>query len=553
MLHKYSILRRCRAGASLPACRNHTPANEDKTLVRFVRKISLFCTITLLLSLSTIASGQIISNVTIGGSTISPDGDGIQDSTYIAVTFSDSILSFDAFVLTGDTLSIVDILVEGDARSSGTDSTWWNGENFFGIVVPEGHYLFFVRAQAASGTDSAYMEISVDLSPPQVSIVRIEPSTLIAPGLPDQQPLRIDYIITDTFPTDAVYVNALVVNPSASEDTLTSQLLEINKTYRAEWDGSSAAVDGMYEVQIRARDNGGHVDVASASINVDLDEPTIQITSPDNDKEFIVIPDSIHGWMYDRNAVMPVQIAYSEDKIYTPVPNQWVMDDTLFFNAPLADSITAEGNHQLWFKASDSAGRIKSIRFNIELDTHSPAPPKLDPPPDVVYTPKYLLTGSFSSDTKKIRIFRNDSYVDSVFILLQTSLSEEIIIKPGTNVITAVAVDEAGNTSLPSNAITVVYDTAPTVFIPQPFRSNDSFQINLSGKEAVISLNIYDLGGDLVFTHKDFALGSNLDVPWDGINGKGKDVKRGPLVIVVHIAYNEGNDDTLREIFLFNP
>jgi flagellar hook assembly protein FlgD len=527
---------------------------EDETLSKRVPYTGLFCIFALLLCVSTVASGQIISNVTIGEFTLSPDGDGSQDSTYIAVTLLDSVFSYDAFILTGDTLSIVDILVDGKPRASGTDSTWWDGENFFGIIVPEGNYLFFVRAENSSGADSLYLEIFVDLTTPQVNIIQIEPSTLIAPGLPDQQNLRIDYFITDSFPTDSVNVNVVVMNPSGhAQDTLTSQLLQIDKTYRTEWDGLSAVLDGIHDVQIRATDNGGHLDVAWAPINVDLDEPSMQITSPDNNKKYKVIPDSIRGWATDRNGITSVEIAYSADRVYEPIPHQWLMNDTLFFAAPLADSITQDGQYQLWFKTSDAAGRMDSLSFNIDLDTDSPSPPVLDPPQNVIHTPNYTLTGTFSQDTEKIRIFRNGAFIDSVFTLLQQSLSEEILLNEGENVITAIAVDEAENTSIPSNAITIVYDATESVFIPQPFRSNDSFQINLSGKTASITLKIFDMGGDLVYAHRDYTLGSNIDIQWNGRNGEGEEVKRGPLVIVVRVEYDNGDDNTLRELFLFNP
>jgi hypothetical protein len=454
--------------------------------------------------------------------------------------------------LTGDTLSIVDILVDGEPRAAGTDSIWWNGENFFGIVVPEGDYLFFVRAENASGADSIYKAIHVDLTAPQVSITQIEPGTLIAPGLLDQQPLRIDYFVTDVFPTDSTDVTVRIMGPAGTAlDTITLARLEIDKTYRAEWNGLSAEVDGIHEVQIRAKDGGGHLDVALAPVNVDLDEPEIRITNPDNNKAFSIIADSIEGWAYDRNGVTPVLIAYSQERFYAPVPNQWVMNDTLFFNAPLADSVTEEGEYQLLFKTSDNAGRIDSVIFSIELDTSSPDPPVLNPPEDVVHVPKYTLTGSFSVDSKKIRIFRNGAYVDSVFILIQESLAEEVLLTPGDNVFTAIALDEAGNTSTPSNAVTVVYDAATSVFIPQPFGPNDSFQINLAGKEARITLKIFDLGGDLVYTHRDYTPGSNIDIPWDGLNGEREEVKRGPLVLVVRVAYDNGNENTFRELFLF--
>jgi len=506
----------------------------------------------LLLGVATTASGRIISNVQ-GGSTVSPDGDGIQDSIYIAATFSDSVYSYDAYVLTGDTMSIVDILVDGEPRSAGTDSTWWDGRNFFGSVVSQGEYLFFLRAENASGADSVYRKIDVDVTPPEVTVTQIQPGTLLAPGLDDQQNLLVDYFVSDVFPSDSVNVVVLVQNPSGKKDTLISRLLQTGKTYRAEWDPSNATVDGIYALQIRAKDNGGHLDVAFASINVDLNKPSMHISSPAGNKKFNVIPDSLLGWAYDRNGVKPVQITYGQNRPYVPVPNQWIMDDTLFFSAPLADSVVEEGIHQMRLKTTDAVGRTDSIPFSIELDTSAPDSPVLDSAPGVVHAPKYTLTGTFSQDTKKIRLFRNGTFVDSVVIVIQETLSKEVLLKAGTNVLTAKALDDAGNISAPSNEITVVYENAAGVFIPQPFRANDSFQINLAAAHARVALRIFDLGGNLVYVHRDYTAGTHLDIEWDGSNGEGTEVKRGPLVLVVLITYDNGSEETFREIFLFTP
>ncbi|MFH1754878.1 MAG: hypothetical protein ABIA59_04170 [Candidatus Latescibacterota bacterium] len=508
----------------------------------------------LLLSCPSITCAQVITNITIGEFTFSPDGDGMQDSTNITVTFPDSVDSFDAFVLSGDTLTIVDILVSGEARSSGTDTIWWNGKNFFGNVVPEGNYLVFIRAANASGSDSVYKEIFVDLTKPDVSITQIEPSSLIAPGLPGAQALRIDYFISDSFPSDSIDVSVIIVNPSGSTlETLTSLQLQVGREYRAEWDGAKAAKDGIHEVRIRVQDNGGHSRSASAPINVDLNKPSLQISSPMNNKTFNVIPDNLTGWAYDRNGVTPVQIAYSVERHYAPVPNQWTLHDTLFFSAPLADSITQTAEYQLWFKTADTAGRQDSISFNIEWDTSSPASPQLDAPQAVVHIPSYILTGTFSQDTKKVRIFRDGAFIDSVVIVIQTSLSKEVRLQPGDNVFTAVALDDAGNVSAPSEAVTVVYDSATSVFIPQPFRPDDSFQINLTGEKARIALRIFDLAGNLVFVQREYTFGSSIDMHWNGLNGDAETVKRGPLVMVVSVSYDNGDKNTLREIFLFQP
>ncbi len=64
---------------------------------------------------------------------------------------------------------------------------------------------------------------------------------------------------------------------------------------------------------------------------------------------------------------------------------------------------------------------------------------------------------------------------------------------------------------------------------------------------------MYDLSGDLVVILEQIAPGKNFTLAWDGKNGDGEDVKKGPLVSVAEIVYADGTKEIIREIFLFEP
>ena len=69
------------------------------------------------------------------------------------------------------------------------------------------------------------------------------------------------------------------------------------------------------------------------------------------------------------------------------------------------------------------------------------------------------------------------------------------------------------------------------------------------------TLRISDLSGEaVVVLTGDFA-SKNYAFEWDGLNGDGQAVKKGPLVAVSQAEYDAGNgsDVIFREIFLFDP
>jgi len=124
-------------------------------------------------------------------------------------------------------------------------------------------------------------------------------------------------------------------------------------------------------------------------------------------------------------------------------------------------------------------------------------------------------------------------------------------IEEGLNRIWAVMVDNTGNASSPSNTIEITFDNAGGLFIPQPFRPGDTFQINLSKTASSVTLRIFDMGGNLVEMLKDTNQTTNVTITWSGLNGDGQEVKKGPLVAVAMVKYSAGGNIVLREIFLF--
>jgi len=522
--------------------------------------ISFIILLVSLWALMTGAAGIIITNVQVYESTFSPDGDGFVDSTFIYYTLSDSATSFTAVILSADTLNVINTLVSSSPRSAGTDTTIWDGRNLLGQIVTEGNYLLFLRAEGVSSSDSLYRTLRVDLTVPQVTITSIQPSTIIAPRL-DKPPLRIYFDVADALPSDSVFTGCYILDPrlDSSDDILDTLLVRYLEAgaYSVSWDGLSATEDGPHQVKLIGTDNGGHTAIDTAAIYVDLDPPVIEVTSFESSAKFKVIPDSIRGWAYDASSLTSLEMRFRAGAPYFEVPTQWWQSDTLFFAALLADSIAQDTIHTLRFRISDLAGRADSLLHRVELDITPIDSLVLDQPAGPVRSPNYLLTGSFNERPDLIWIYQNGSLVDSLLLnILMVDISVEVLLDPGENQFYVISRDDADNISPASNTITVVYNTQAGLFLPQPFRPLDEFQINTARAIARVRLKIYDLNGDLVRTF-DYAASStsltNLTIPWNGLNGENESLHRGPLVAVAFINFLDGSTETIKEIFLFNP
>jgi len=109
---------------------------------------------------------------------------------------------------------------------------------------------------------------------------------------------------------------------------------------------------------------------------------------------------------------------------------------------------------------------------------------------------------------------------------------------------------------LPSRSIPTLVGLvvlAGGLYIAQPFRPGDAFQVNLAEPARYVTLRVYDMGGHLVRVLDERYGGDFVSIAWDGLNGDGEKAKKGPLVAVALVERSDGAKDTLRGIFLFEP
>lgn len=515
-------------------------------------QLLLFCAV------SANAQGDLLTHVEVAGSTISPDGDGYQDSLRVTYTLADTAWSASAYILTSDPpQTIIDILMFEAPRSAGTYTIIWDGNDFSGIPAPEGRYRLLVQAMNGADDDSVSKDIFVDLTPPSVSITRVEPGIFSPDIRTTPRLMTVDFTVSNSPPGNEDQIRIIIEDP-AEEELATLSLDSTfagNGGYTVTWDGAEIAADGLHRIVIIVSDNAGYSATDWATINIDNKAPALQVLEPPNSAVVSEVPASLTGWTWDRNGVNAdsLRISFSGE-VFIPITSTTLSEDTVYFTVPLTDSITDEKLYTLLLQSQDVVGRQTQISHRITYDATAPSAPVLaQPAENRVRKPVLLLSGTVAEEPDVVRLFRNGALVDSITGLIGEDISREMPLIPGANTFTAIAIDDAGNISPTSNAVTVTFDNTAGLFIPQPFQPGDEFQLNLVRAARAVELRVYDLKGNLVTTIDVPTAETAISVTWNGLNGDDKSLQRGPLVLVASITYADGGSERKRELFLFKP
>jgi flagellar hook assembly protein FlgD len=123
----------------------------------------------------------------------------------------------------------------------------------------------------------------------------------------------------------------------------------------------------------------------------------------------------------------------------------------------------------------------------------------------------------------------------------------------GDNSFRAAQVLDSTSVSPKSNTVIVHFDTAAGFFMPVPMVPGASFDLNTVDAAAKVELRIFDTVGDLVIRFQNREPRTTYSFVWDGKNGSGQSVRRGPLVAVAAVDYPDGTHEIVRQVFLFDP
>lgn len=511
------------------------------------------------------APAQVIARFEVTNAVFSPDGDGVEDTTNVNFTLSAAAV-ISVVVFETDSITPVDTLFAEQPTPQGRTDRGWDGLKWDGTTAPDGAYLVTIAA-GDPWNETVTRPLYVDTGAPAIAINSVTPNPY-APGLIGT-PSEISFALTVSGASPAYTgiprdeIQREILKPGGAEivpDTIrfVPDYGGEDGDYELRWDAEDqqGLADGEYLLTLTIVDQAGHAASSQHTFLIDAKEPEVRITAPNTGRSFQQSPDSLYGWVRDLSAIDTLAVQYDEGGPFVPITAVTMSGDTTYFSAPLADSLVDEGTYLVTVRAVDAVGREKSASINVTIDRTAPDPPTLDPFAGVWYTNVFTVGGTLSSGSSAsahVIVYRNGVKADSVFTLGSSRFDLDISLEPGKNVLTATFVDGAGNESAPSNAVTVTFDDRSGVFVDAPMRPGDTFNVNLAQPARWAVVHVYDMTGYLVVTLEEFDEKQNYAIPWDGRNGSGNEVKKGPLVVVAKVLLVGGETESFREVFLFDP
>ncbi|UCH84059.1 MAG: hypothetical protein JSW50_16795 [Candidatus Latescibacterota bacterium] len=520
-------------------------------------------------AIASVGTAAIIDEVEVDLTYFSPNGDGVQDNVTFTYSLSESATVW-LDVVAKDSVTVVRTLVDGSIGEPGVDyDVVWDGMTSIGVLAPEDSFLVFTRATSTAGTEADTVfsrHFILDVTVPSVFVTDISPE-IFAPGSldpPTHDTLYVEYQIQDPPPSEEVAVQVVIFDQTPSEvATLRNEFVPAIGSYEDSWDGSGTTLDGDHTAEVFVRDEAGNEARAARTFDVSLDGPTIVVTSLESGVVLPDLPDSLYGWAWHRHGVHDslwtrFSTATNVNEPWVRVMTTYFRSDTLFFSSTLKTVVEEqEVKYTISFRGKNLLGQDRTSSIDVTWDQTPPPPPVLEQPEPVTHSPNFVLNGTIDPSVgfeDVMSIYRNDVLADTINPAVPGQWPHSMTLVGGLNRIYAVITDKAGNVGQPSNTIEVTWDQSMGFHIPQPFRPDDAFQITVDeGVTTQATIRIYDLGGNLVQTLSETGFDSTISVPWNGLNGDGVLAKKGPLVAVAQLRFDNGKSELHRKVFAFAP
>lgn len=484
---------------------------------------------------------QIIEYIIVDFPSISPNGDGVQDSSAVVITLQEAALRL--VVTLDDTVSaaVIDTLIDIENPAAQSYETVWNGTDSLGILLPEGGYRLSFHVTDGTTPEEHSRTVIVDSTRPVVTLDRIEPGVYTPDIEGTSNEVLIYFYLADLGAPDSVEIT--LTNPPSLEIDVAHGALT-NGLQSASWAGNETSEDGLYELSLHAYDEAGNESRDAGFINVDTKAPDLVFIDPLSGQVHEV-PLTQEGYCADRNGVEEPLLVWNSSDPFPPNNISW-QGDTLFWSFDLRDSVLAGGgyverNCTLQVLCSDPLGHEADEKMTFEIDLTPPDPPVLNTPVSPVHTSEYDVVGSSPlGDT--VIVFRtagtDTASWGETLVLDIFSVPIELLL--GENEIWAVVADEAGNQSEPSSSIIIVYDETAGFYYPEAFRGPDDFEIMTSVEALGAEIKIYTLTGEEVATLKEQGPATRFEIEWSLLNDEGEEVRNGPYLVVITVEYTSG-------------
>ena len=509
-----------------------------------MRSKRLLCSFLLLAGCLLTAAGlqaQIVEYIIVDFPSISPNGDGVQDSSAVVIALQEPGLRL--VVTLEDTVSaaVIDTLIDIDDPTAQSYETVWNGTDSLGALLPEGGYRLSFHVTDGTTPEEYSRTVIVDTTRPVITLDRIEPGVYTPDIEGTSDEVLVYFYLADLGGPDSVEIT--LTDPQSLAIDIPHGALT-NGLHSVSWAGDETSADGLYELSLHAYDEAGNESRDAGFINVDTKAPDLVFVDP--------LPGQVHavpltqvGYCTDRNGVEEPFLTWNSSDPFPPNSTSW-QGDTLFWSFDLRDSVLVGGEYverscTLQVLCSDLLGHDADEMTIFTIDLTPPDPPVLNPPVSPVHTSEYNVVGS-SPQGDTVIVFRAAG-TDTVswwerLILDIFSVPVDLLL--GENEIWAVVADEAGNRSEPSNSIIIVYDEAAGFYYPEAFRGPDDFEIMTSVEALGVEIRIYTLTGEEVATLKETGPATRFEIGWSLLNDDGEEVRNGPYLVVITVEYASG-------------
>ncbi|MBJ6751543.1 Ig-like domain-containing protein [Geomonas anaerohicana] len=368
-----------------------------------------------------------------------------------------------AFTAT-DNVAVTDYLITTSSAAPAASAAGWSATAPASVTAVAGSNTFYAWTKDAAGNVSAAKSATVTVTLPDTTAPVVGSFTLPATATTLTVPVSA-FTATDNVAVTGYLISTSSAAPAASA-----------AGWSATAPASVTAVAGNNTFYAWAKDAAGNVSAAlSATVTVTLPDTTAPVvgtfTLPAT-ATTLTVPVSAFT-ATDNVAVTGYLISTS-----SAAPSAGAMGWSM---APSAVVTAVEGSNTFYAFAKDAAGNV-SIGKSASVTVTIPAPTADTTNPTLVVST--LADGSY---TNKVTLNISGSATDAGGLQSLTINGQAVTINPdgsfsaavplvtGANVITVVAVDQAGNAQ--SDARTINFDpTAPVLAITAPGDNSDSAQ-----------------------------------------------------------------------------
>jgi flagellar hook assembly protein FlgD len=477
-----------------------------------------------------------ITDIKVENSVFSPNGDGVLDSSYVSFSVITDLGWAAIWVWVTDAGgTTVRTLAADQAAAPGTVEKAWDGRTASGQRAPEGNYAFRMYARAGEDTTPAFSAgILLDVSAPTFS-------TLISPS-----PYAPDLALADSLLSVKVFIEGsepddwLSVSVTVDElpETLCTEQLDLgDTTYECTWDGRSES-DGVYALGVAVYDKAGNRNEAMYAVDLDIQGPSLAITGPAR-TYLDALPERVAGFAFDRSGIDSLGFRFLADAEYGPVMLEG-SGDTLYWYVPWPEDLPPNRTYALQVMARDTPGHTTTATREAVIDTEAPQSPVLSPLPASASRPRVQISGTCSG-LDSVFVYLNGEMEGGLVCSAAGTFSIDVMLAEGTNTIYAVARDKAGNTSPPSETLTITYTKVVGISVPEVFNPESIMDITLAQPADLITLRVYSLEGAYVATLSKRSPDLVDEMTWDLRDSQGEHVKNGAYLMVFEIDYSSGD------------